>query len=253
MVSFVRSRSAEAAQESAELPLASAPGAGAFPRVNLLPPVVLEEERTHKAKRVLVGASAVSLLLVGGLYGLATLSVNDAEGQLESAQAQAAALNAQVAQYAEVPKVKAMVTTAQNQAYQALGGEVRWSFLLNDLALTMPAGTSLTSFTGNVSADAPAGAAGPKAATADGQQGFTSVLGTPGIGTITYSGEALGYANVAAFLDAQAKQKTLLDPFATAVTANQSDTGAKKGLTFTSSATVTDAALSHRYDLKAGS
>lgn len=251
MVSFVRSRSAETEHESAELPLATAPGAGAFPRVNLLPPIVLEEERSHRAKKVLVGASVVSLLLVGGLYGLATLSVNDAEGELEAAQAQAAALNAQVAQYAEVPKVKAMVTTAEKQAYQALGGEVRWSFLLNDLALTMPAGTSLTSFTGNVSADAPG--AGAKAASANGQEGFVSVLGTPGIGTITYSGEAIGYPQVAAFLDSQAKQKTLLDPYATAVTANQSDTGAKKGYTFTSSATVTDAALSHRYDLKTGS
>jgi len=153
-----------------------------------------------------------------------------------------------------VPKVQAQVKNMQTAVYAAMGGEVRWASLLTNLAITIPSGTSLTSFTGNVNPNAPTTAAPAKAGAPAGEQPFVSVLGNPGIGTITYAGEALGYPQVAAFLDSQAKQKTLLDPYANSVIAAKPDSsGAGKGVTFSSSSTVTATALSHRYDQLAGS
>ena len=93
----------------------------------------------------------------------------------------------------------------------------------------------------------------PQDASAAGGSGGTavqSVLANPGIGTITYQGEAVGYAQVANFLDSQAKQKTLVDPYLSSVTAPTDNTS--KAMSFASTATVTALALSHRYDVKAG-
>jgi Tfp pilus assembly protein PilN len=261
MVSFHRSANVATEPDAAvaetappALPVSSA----AFPRVNLMPEVVAQEARVHHAKMALVGASIVSVLAVAGLYVMAFGSVNEAQDELDSATAQSAVLNAESAKYADVPKVQAQVAYAHTQAYNALGGEVRWSFLLNNLSLTMPAGTSLQSFVATVSEFPPSSAAAQKPAS--GQTSFTGVLGHPGIGTITYTGEAFGYPQVASFLDSQAKQASLLDGYVNSVTANSESAGsggttnaaASKGVQFKSVATISDKALSHRYDEKAG-
>lgn len=261
MVSFSRSanHAADTEVEAVEVAAPALPASSAaFPRVNLMPAIVADEARAHRAKMVLVGATVASVLAVGGLYLMALGSVNDAQNELDAASAQSAVLNAEAAKYADVPKVQAQVAYSQTQAYQALGGEVRWSFLLNNLSLTVPAGTSLQSFQAVVSEFPPAGAAAAKPGS--GQTSYNGVLGHPGVGTITYSGEATGYPQVAAFLDSQAKQVTLIDPYVNTVTANSTtagggttpNAGASKGLQFKSVATITDKALSHRYDLKAG-
>jgi len=257
MVSFHRSADVATDQtvdEGVTLSLPSEPGgAAAFPRVNLMPDIVAVEARTHRAKLVLVGAAAASVLVVGGLFLMAHSTVSAAQDQLDQAQARSASLATEAAKYADVPAVQAQVKSAQAQTYQAMGGEVRWSFLLNNLALTIAPGTAISTFTGMVNPNAPttSPAAGPASVTSS---PFVSVLGHPGIGTITYAGEAMGYPNVASFLDAQAKQATLVDPYVTSVIAGaKGATGSDKGVTFSSSATVTANALSHRYDAKAGS
>lgn len=259
MVSFRRSGGASATAEAdvQELVAPSLPSsAAAFPRVNLMPEVIAAEARVRQAKGVLVGAAACSLLAVGGLYLLATNDVNAAQERVDVATAQSLVLQQELAKYADVPKVQAEVALAQQQAYMAMGGEVRFSFLLNNLALTIPRNTSLTSFNAVINGL-------PPEATAVDQQGevvaesetdVLSVLGNSGIGTIEYKGEARRYADVAAFLDSLAKQKTLLDPFpGTVQTAEAEGEATAKGVTFDSKVTITAKALSNRYDPKAGS
>ena len=258
MVSFHRSAQTATDQSEPEaVNLTSLPeqhSVAAFPRVNLMPEVVAAEARVHRARVMLIGATAASVLVVGGLYLMSMGAVSQAQDQLDAAQATGAQLASEQAKYSDVPKVQAQVQAATAQQYQALGGEARWSFLLNNLALTIPAGTSLTNFTGTITGVPPAAGSATSASSAPGAAPagtVTSVLGHPGIGVITFQGEALGYPQVANFLDSQAKQKTLVDPFASSVTAATGQTA--KGLTFTSTATITAAALSHRYDPKAGS
>jgi len=262
MVSFHRSAQTETDEspesEAASRTMRTDPrsSAATFPRVNLMPDVVAAEARVHRAQMMLVGAAVASVAVVGALYLVTAGSVSESQDRLDAAQATTAQLSSEQAKYADVPQVQAQVAAAAAQQNSALGGEVRWSVLLNNLALTLPAGTSLVSFNGTVSptptAVTPAGAVG--ATTAAGSAtgtAFTSVLGNPGIGTISYAGEAAGYQQVANFLTSQAKQKQLLDPYVNSATASTDPT--TKALAFTSTATVTAAALSHRYDLKAGS
>ena len=251
MVSFHRSAQvATEEQPETEAVNVTAPveqrSAAAFPRVNLMPAIVAAEARAHRAKMLLVVGTVASVAVVGGLYVMAAGTVAESQDRLDAAQATSARLATEKAKYSDVPKVEAEVAASVAEQYTALGGEVRWSFLLNNLALTLPAGTSLVSLNGSVSEV-------PQDASAAGGSGGTavqSVLANPGIGTITYQGEAVGYAQVANFLDSQAKQKTLVDPYLSSVTAPTDVT--QKAMSFASSATVTAQALSHRYDVKAG-
>jgi Tfp pilus assembly protein PilN len=264
MVSFSRSGREVAEQEAGGVHTLTAPvpaSAAAFPRVNLIPEVIAEEVRVRRARLVAAGAVAASVVAVGGLYLMAANDVTAAQEELDLATARSAVLATEAAQYAEVPAVRASVESAKTQQYQAMGGEVRFSFLLNDLALTMPRGSSLTAFRATISGEAPEMATG--AAAAAGQEtaaGVSSVLGNPGLGTINYEGEARAYGDVASFLDSLAKQKKLIDPYFSAAVLNDTEEAASgatappaTGYTFVATSTVSDAALSHRYDLKEGS
>lgn len=259
MVSFHRSASSGTdteteVAEAVDAQVQAAPpvptSAAAYPRVNLMPEAVAAEARVHRAKMVLVGATVASFAVVGGLFLMAHQSVNAAQDELDAASAQSAALNAEVTKYADVPKVQSQLTSTRTQVAEALGADVRWSVLLNNLSLTMPAGASMVTFQGQIKNTVSTGATTGNAASA---AQFTSVLGHPGIGTIQYTGEALGYPQVAAFLDSQAKQNSLMDSYVNSVEAKTDADSGGKGFTFKSVATVTDKALSHRYDLKAGS
>ena len=221
-----------------------------FPSVNLIPDEIAEEARVRRAKLVLGGAIAASIVAVGGLFLVATGEVGSAQESLDSATARGAGLSAEAAKYADVPKVKADLASAQSQQSLALGREVRWSFVLNNLALTLPAGSSLSTFKGTLAEPGAAGAA-------PGANGVRSVLGNSGIGGLTFDGEALDNAKVAAFLEALTRNTGVVDPFATTLTndAASADSvtsaAATKALVkFSATATLGDKALSHRYDVK---
>jgi Tfp pilus assembly protein PilN len=264
MVSLRRASSTLEAPESApaveSVPLA--PPSAAFPRVNLIPDQIAEEARIHRAKLSLGAAALASVVAVGALYMLAAGEVSSAQDNLDAQNARGAALAAQAVTYAEVPTIRAQVQAAQMQQFAALGGEVRWSYILNDLALTIPTGASLTSFKSSITG-VPLPAAGATAAAGSGagvdQQ--LSALGRAGIGTIAYEGEARAYTDVAAFEDSVVKQRNLFDVFVDSTgLADQQSTGVADGTvavgipgyTFKGSATIGAKALSHRYDMKAG-
>jgi hypothetical protein len=74
---------------------------------------------------------------------------------------------------------------------------------------------------------------------------------TPGIGSIQFSGKGYTHNDVAAWLDALAKQKGLTQPYFTSSTVEE--IGTEKAVTFESQATLTEDALSGRFAQKAGS
>ena len=258
MVSFGRNRSVdelEAPQESAPSAAPVTPPQAAFPGVNLIPEQIALEAHVRSAKRIAGVCIAVSALVVGGLYVMASNEASSAQDQLDAARARSATLAAEQAKYAEVPKLQAELQSAQAQEVLAMAGEVRWSTLLNNLSLSVPSGVGLTSLRGTVTGT-PVVAASP---TAPGQS-VTSITGDPGVGPLTFEGEALDQPHVATFLDTIIRGGSLVDPFATQVSGNSSGaagasgaTGApssSKGVTFSATSTISPKALSHRYDAK---
>ena len=111
--------------------------------VNLLPKTYAQRAAVKRAKIFAAIAVVIALLLALLGWLIATQKQSAAQESLDAATAERTLLTAEAARYSEVPKVFSAVADAQAQLRLAMGNEVRWSFFLNDLALTMPSGVSL--------------------------------------------------------------------------------------------------------------
>jgi Tfp pilus assembly protein PilN len=210
---------------------------GALPRVNLLPSEISESAKFRTAQMVMGLAVAAAVVVVGGLWYLASADESAAQDNLNAAQTEGAQLQTELATYADVQPVYDQAVTAQAQLTQAMSQEVRYSFVLNDLSLGMPQGVWLTNLTIVQPVDQP-----------DSTKG---AWGNTSQGTVTMQGTASNLPQVAGWLQALAAQKSYLDPYLT--TAQGAGTASTSGnYTFTSSVGISDRALTHRYD-KAGS
>jgi Tfp pilus assembly protein PilN len=187
-----------------------------------------------------------ALGIVGALTLLAAGQVSDAEDGLAASKAEGTRLQVQTNEYAEVPEVYAQVEAAEAQVSAAMGKEVRWSYFLNDVSLKVPGKVWLTSMT--VAQDVDSAVADATAnPTAPGSGTYLDA----GLGTVTFAGSGYRHNDVAAWLDALAKQKGLAQPYFTS--SSKELIGDESSVNFTSQATITDEALSGRYSQKAGS
>lgn len=204
-----------------------------LPRVNLLPPEIEERKRF---RRIQVGLGAGVLAAVGAVaFGvvLASAGVSSANGELEAATAEGSRLKAETAKYADVTAVYTQSAAAQAMLAEAMGEEVRYSRFMSDLSLSVPENVWLTSLT---FAQAPV----------DPAVGSTE----PGVATLTVNGKGFSHEDVAMWLESLAGQKTYTDPHFSSST--EVLIGERKAVEFTSTATLTPAALSGRYTAPAG-
>ena len=217
-----------------------------LPRVNLLPPEIAEAQRFRKVQAGLGLGVLAALGVVGALFVGATSQVADAQDELDAQNARSAKLKAQQAQYAEVPVVYAQVEAARAQLAAAMGQEVRYSYFLNDLSLSVPSKVWLTSMT-VVQTDTAAPVAGAPVTAAPGSTGYL----TPGVGNVTFEGYGLKHNDVAAWLDALARTHSLNQPYFTSSKLEELE--GTEVVKFASQATFTEEALSKRWTEKAGS
>jgi Tfp pilus assembly protein PilN len=212
--------------------------ARSLPRVNLLPPEIVEQRRFRRVQAGLAGALVAALALVGGLYVLATADRARQAEQLRAVQAETAVLQARQAEYAEVPQVFARVAAAEAQLTQAMGQEVRWSFFLDDLSRSVPDDLWMTKMIMLQTVDA-----------AEPSVPSVNPASLPGVGTVTFEGTAFEHVDVSAWLDMLARQSGYADPF---VTKSEEDIiGDDEVVNFVTSVTVTAEALEGRYPQRA--
>ncbi len=206
------------------------------PKVNLLPAEIVQARRLASLKRVLAGGVvAVALLCVGGTLW-AQAGASAAQDDLDAVQARAGTLRAEQARYAAVPKLLNLIQSAGAARERAMSQDVLWYGLLSDLSVTTPAGVTLNGL--QVSLDKPAAATDPLVPT--------------GIGTVTFTGTAQRFPDVAAWLDAVGRMRGL-DGSTLHSATREDPTGGKTSaaVNFTTTITVTSKALTHRYDRKA--
>lgn len=214
---------------------AGATGLVTLPQVNLLPLEIIERRRLRVVQAGLGGAVALALVLLVGLYFLAASAVSSSQSDLTAAQAENALVQKQVNGFANVGQTYALVDKAHGLLRDAGGGEVLWSRYLTDLSLKIPSTVWLNQVTVAPAAAAP----------------VTALTGvTPAIATITFTGVALSHDDVAVWLDALASERGWTDPYFS--TSTEQYIGSHQTYTFTSSVTVTAAALSGRYTTPAG-
>jgi Tfp pilus assembly protein PilN len=212
------------------------------PQVNLMPAAFGMAIKRRAAKAAALACVIVAGLLVALGWMITNQQRAAAQEQLDIATDEVVVLTGKVSQYADVPRVFAEVADAQVQLRTAMANEVRWSFFLNDLALTMPAGVSLDSLEAS---SAPPGEA-PGASTE-----ATGAEATAGqIGALNVSAKALTFNHVANWIDSLAKLPTLANP--EALSLNAVDEEGTRLVGFDSGAMVTDQALSGRYTQEGG-
>jgi Tfp pilus assembly protein PilN len=211
-----------------------------LPRVNLLPPEIGEASRLRRLQ-VLLGLALLAVLgVVGMLFVWASGQVSSAEEELATAQAEGTSLQAQVAEYAEVPRVLGEVDAAETALVTAMQPEIRFSFFLNDLSLTTPKSSRLMAMT-VTNAESAVQMDGVSAA-------VPTQLGEPTMGTVTFTGRSTSLDGVAAWLQSLAKQEGYVGP--TFQSAVKEDPGATQGTVFTVSSTTSLSveAASNRYE-----
>lgn len=209
-------------------------GLTTLPRVNLLPPEVHQARKLRRTQMGLVSGVAVLAVLLGGVYFTQVKAADSATSDLSGVKAQTITLNAQKAQYADVPKTISAIDSAQDARQTSMSTDVQWYRYLNDLSYITPKNAWLTSL--SVTFNSGSTAASP--------------LNSAGIATVTVQGDALKHVDVAAWLDAVAKEHGWNNAYfsqATKTLINQTEV-----VQFSSTVNVTSSALSHRYDRKAG-
>jgi Tfp pilus assembly protein PilN len=210
----------------------------ALPRVNLLPPEVHQARKLRKLQVGLGAGVAIVAVILGGLYVMESKDASTAADQLTAVQAQTTTLNAQKAQYADVPRTLGQIEAAEDARQSAMGNDVAWYRYLNDLTYITPKNVWLDGLTVSF---APSSSASTAAA---------GSVTTPGVASVTFTGHGAKHNDVAAWLDSIAKEKGWTDAYFTNSKINS--ISSHKTVDFASSVTVTAKALSHRYDRKAG-
>jgi Tfp pilus assembly protein PilN len=205
-------------------------------RVNLMPNSYARRAAVHRAKMGALAALLGAMLVAGLMFLVSWQKATSAQEQLDQATFERTQLQIEAARYAGVPLVFEAVNGAQGQLVVAMGNEVRWSFFLNDLALTMPAGVSLDTLEATVIG--PGQSAGT---TGDGQVGGKA-------GTLSVAAKALTFNSVANWLDSLAKMDTVADPYVSGL--SRADVEGTKVVTFSSTADITTETLSGRYTLE---
>ena len=218
---------------------ASAPPVGwaPVPRVNLLPPEILEARGFARMQRALAAAVVGVILLAGAGTWWAGSGVSAAQASLDVAQTEGAQLQTEKAKYVAVPQVTAQVDAAELARQQAMAEDILWYSYLNQIAMATTKDVWLTSLTASV--------AGPQAG--------SDPLAPAGLGTLKIDGQATGYDDVAAWMEALDRiagiKGSELNSATRATTSGDSTSGP---ITFAGTSTITPDALSHRYDRRAG-
>jgi Tfp pilus assembly protein PilN len=216
----------------------SEPTAWVAPRVNLLPPSTISRRAVRRAKRGGALGVAAALLVVAGSWAVGAAQASTAQDEVDTALARTSALQAQQAQYAAAPQTLRALRATEDARATAMAQDVSWAAFVGTLSAALPAGAWLDGVQATLTTDdastAPAvdATAGASGAAAD-------------EGSITITARSTSYEDVAAYLDALATVPGVADAYL--MTATMDSAQAVPVVSFTITAQVTDAALTHRF------
>jgi Tfp pilus assembly protein PilN len=230
-------------QLEAEGPVVSRVDWAPVPRVNLLPREILENRRFRNVQVMLALVVVLTLALAGTAFWWSDRTVTSAKDALEATQARTVALQAKERTDAAVPETLAELEYARTARETVMANDVAWYAYLSELADAAPTDVDFETLTLQVPGPVAGGASAPTpaaaAATAD------PFLPAGALGTVSVTGISGTYPRVAAWMDALDKIAGL------EVSTLENVTHTTDEITFSSGITVTDEALSHRFDRKA--
>lgn len=129
---------------------------GGEPRVHLLPQETMERKKVRLLKRRLLFIAVGVVAIVAFGYGLATIDLTAAQGQLNSARTATSQLLVEQGKYGAVTKVKSDTSAIQQAQKEATTQEILWAPFLKSIEASLPSGASVQAV--NASIDSPLGA-----------------------------------------------------------------------------------------------
>ena len=231
---------------------------GAAPRVNLLPGWVAERRLVRRQRLGVAGGFAALLCLLALLWLAESARVDRARRAADQQRAVTAQLEAERATLQPWADLQDKVVAAEQLRAKAYAREVRFSGVLQDIAMLMPDNAWLTQLTASMNETQQPG--GTAAATAQNGAAAQAVPGAPGfgspVGTITFSGMALGHVDVGGVvrvLDGAVKRNggsVYLNPYYTS--SQKQAQGGQATVTFSASVDLGPAAFSGRFQRPGG-
>jgi Tfp pilus assembly protein PilN len=204
------------------------------PKVNLLPPEIGERRAQRRSVALMVVAVGCAGVAVGFVYLGQVSRVSAAKDERTSAQQKNATLRNDRVKLQDVQDKYAAVDADEALLTQAYSQRVMWSRYLHDVSIALPENLWLTGFTGTIATAAPSNSI------------VAAPVATPSgpVGTLSFTGQAYEYNDLAAWLDRVAKIKGFAGAsFSTAAKKPPVVTGNRTLVEFTGSASLTPAAI----------
>ena len=229
------------------------------PRANLLPPEIAERAALRRMQALL----AAAVIACGGIVGAGYVTTNSgkapAKAALAQAQSEQQTLATQKAALAPAQVAHQQVLAAKQSLVAAMGSEVLWSSQLDTLRRRLPDGVRLQTITitgidpttgSTTSSSAVSLPASPTGSKTSSSSTAASAAGTTAnsnyIANVTMSGVATDNDAVANWLDALASMPGWGNVYLTSTAAAGGNSSVSL-LSYSITANITQAALSHRY------
>jgi type IV pilus assembly protein PilM len=220
-------------------------------KFNLLPPEVGRRvsERALRRRLVMAGLTAVAVMVLGS--GLRAVEAHSAQSQANSIKLSNSELNVQITRYDDVIRTNLAIKSAGQKVLSAVGKEVSWTTVLDQLSRSIPADVYLTSFNGQV---VQPGSAPPGTVQGPGSTSSSPPLPANGLpppsavlASVNVQGQGPAYGGGAQWITQMNSSPAFANTYITTISSGQGGSGASGQVSFSSTFSVTGAAHSTRF------
>lgn len=201
-------------------------------RINLLPPEVLERQRTRRRTVMVAGAGLLVLVVLAGFYFVQVLTLQGVEDDIEIQRAENAQLEAQIAELQDIAALEDEIERTRLVLTGLLADRVLWSGVLRDVSLVIPGEVWLNGITAQLGL------------TETDEAGAPVATATGVVGQISFSGVAFDHRDVALWLSRLEDVRGFINPWLS--TSSKSPIGEQEAVTFTSSVDLSEQAVARR-------
>ena len=209
---------------------------------DLTPPELIAARRLKVVRLLVLIVVVIVAAACGGGYYLARQQAAAAAADLEAAQATSTTLQAQQRSFAGVTALQGTLDAVRSQIATLLAGDVDFAKLLGDIGAALPPGMTIDQAAVTITLPTATGRSGSADA---GGASALDASGVTHIGTVTLAGTGQTLEDLPVFIQHLGAIDGVFDPYPLT---NQV---VEAGTTYSVQITVTDARLSHAFDVEA--
>ena len=212
-------------------------------RINLLPPEVLQRQRTRRQTGAAVAVGLIVLVAIGAFYFLQVAELNRVEEEIAAQEATNQQLQAQIADLQDVRALEQEIERTRDLLNTLLVDRVLWSDVLRSISLVIPSEVWLEGLNGQVGTATTTTGVAPPPPTDP-----TGIAPAQGIvGQISFTGRAFSHRDVATWLSRLEDVRGFVNPWLSSSTkTGGEDPNLADVVTFNSSVDLSEQALARR-------